>query len=372
LPERFRPTSVDRYVLGEIIGPFLGGLLFFIFLFLMSQLLRLAELFIVHGVPTWTLAKMVVLLSMSFLPTALPVAFLIGVLIGFGRLSADSELVALKACGVSIIRMAFPVAALAAVIVVLSLALNMEWVPWSGKLFKSTLIRLTNTKVVSTIREGAFTTGFFDLLIFADKVDSRTNQMKHVFIYDEREPKNPLTVVADAGEIITVKTESEIAAAAMLKLYDGSIHRNDVNGNTYQKIDFEEYRLYLKINEGGDSGVTKPEMIPLQELRARIKQNPTSTYEGREMRGELWKRAALALSPMIFVFLGIGFGTVRTRAVRAGAFLVAFITAIVYWVTQSWATIAMLRGQIPPFVAMQIPNLLVGIAATISFRKSGW
>ncbi len=338
----------------------------------MSQLLRLAELFIVHGVPTWTLLKMVFLLSMSFLPTALPIAFLIGVLIGFGRLSADSELVALKASGVSIGRMAMPVSVVAAVIVVFSLALNLEWVPWSGRTFKTTLVRLTNTKVVSTIREGAFTTGFFDLLIFADKVDSRTNQMKHVFIYDEREPKNPLTVVADAGEIITVKTDSELSAAAMLKLYDGSIHRNDVSGNTYQKIDFEEYRLYLRISEGSDSAVTKPEMVPFRELRERIRKNPASTYEGREMRGELWKRAALAASPMIFVFLGIGFGTVRTRAVRAGAFLVAFVTAIVYWVTQSWATIAMLRGQLPPALAMQIPNILVATAAYFSFRKAGW
>jgi lipopolysaccharide export system permease protein len=315
---------------------------------------------------------MVLLLSVSFLPTALPIAFLIGVLIGFGRLSSDSELVALKASGISIGRMAKPVLAFSTVIAIFSLVLNLEWVPVSGKLFKTTLVRLTNTKVVSTIREGAFTTGFFDLLIFADKVDSRTNRMKHVFIYDEREAKNPLTVVADAGEIITVKAESELSAAAMLKLYNGSIHRNDVAGNTYQKIDFEEYRLYLKISEGGDSGITKPEMIPLSELRQRIRKNDTNTYEGREMRGELWKRVAVALSPMIFVFLGIGFGTVRTRAVRAGAFLVAFITAVVYWTLQGWITLAMLRGYLPPWAAMQVPNLLVCAAAWISFRKAGW
>jgi lipopolysaccharide export LptBFGC system permease protein LptF len=60
-----------------VAGPFLGGLFFFMFLFLMSQVLRLAEMFIVHGVPFWTLLKMVSLLSISFLPTALPIAFLI-------------------------------------------------------------------------------------------------------------------------------------------------------------------------------------------------------------------------------------------------------------------------------------------------------
>jgi lipopolysaccharide export system permease protein len=364
--------KLDRYVLGEVAGPFAGGLLFFIFLFLMSQVLRLAELFIVHGVPFGVLMKMVSLLSISFLPTALPIAFLIAVLMAFGRLSSDSELVAMKASGISLNRLARPVGAIASLVVVLSIFLNLEWVPWSGKLFKSTLLRMSNTKAVSTIREGAFTTGFFDLLIFADEVDSDTNRMRRVFVYDERNPKNPLTVVADSGEIIPVKTESELAAAAMLKLYNGSIHRNDLEEGTYQKADFGEYSVYLSITEGQDAMVTKPEMIPYSELKEKISKSDPRSYEGREFRGELYKRFAVAISPLIFVFLGIGFGTVRTRAVRAGAVLIAFSTAVTYWVLQTVGTISVQKGMLPPLLAMQLPNIVVAVAAWVGFRKAQW
>ena len=94
-----KPKKIDLYVVTEVIGPFFGWLVFFIFIFLMFQALRLAEFFIVHGVSAWTLGKMTMLLSLSFLPVALPVSFLIAVLTAFGRLSSDSELVAMKANG---------------------------------------------------------------------------------------------------------------------------------------------------------------------------------------------------------------------------------------------------------------------------------
>src|SRR3954447_22344804 len=94
---RLRPTRLDRYVLGEVAAPFLGGMVFFIFLFLMFQLLKFAEFFIVHGVPGGVLGKMTLLLTLQFMPATLPIAFLIAVLVGFGRLSSDSELVAMKA-----------------------------------------------------------------------------------------------------------------------------------------------------------------------------------------------------------------------------------------------------------------------------------
>lgn len=367
LPKRF-----DFYVVREVIGPFFGGLVFFIFIFLMFQALRLMDLFISHGVSGWILGKLTLLLGLSFMPMALPIAFLIGVLVGFGRLSSDSELVALKASGIGVNRMALPVTLLAAGIVVLSIVLNMQWVPWGERTFKQLLIKVSNTKVVSALKEGTFTSGFFDLLIFADKVDPITNRLNRVFIFDEREAKNPLAVVAHTGELVQVKTESDLGAAAVLKLYDGSIHHNEISSNTYQKIGFGEYRLYLKIDEGADGAVTKPHMIPYDELVKGIQKSDLTTYEGRELRGEYWRRYAIALTPLLFVFVGIGFGTVRTRAVRAGATLIAFIILFIYWTIQAAGTVAVQRNLIPPYFAMQLPNLAILLIATIGFRRASW
>lgn len=368
-----RPAKkLDGYILTEVIGPFLGGVLFFCFIFLMFQVLRLADSLIIHGVSIWIFGKMMLLLTLSFLPMVLPIAFLIAVLMAFGRLSADSELVAMKASGISLTRLSVPITFVAMIVVVLSLLLNMEWVPWCERAFKTTLIKVGNTKVVSAIKEGTFTTGFFDLLIFADKVDPKTNHLKKVFIYDEREKNNPMTIIAASGEVVTVRSKSELASSAVLKLYNGSIHRNDgVEGN-YQKINFGEYRLFLKVDEGADSTVTKPQMIPYRELTKKIAATTTDSYQGREYRGEYWRRVSIAISPILFVFLGIGFGTVRTRAVRAGAALVAFVTLLLYWTVQTIGTLAYQRGALPPFLAMELANIMVIVAGAISFRKAMW
>src|SRR4051794_5920723 len=102
---RFRPTRFDAYIFGEVVGPFFGALVFSVFLLIMFQVLRLAEFFIVHGASGPLLLSLSVFMGVSFLPSALPLSFLISVLIGFGRLSSDSELIALKANGISMLRL---------------------------------------------------------------------------------------------------------------------------------------------------------------------------------------------------------------------------------------------------------------------------
>lgn len=368
----FKILKIDLYILGEVLGPFFGGIIFFLFVFLMFQVLRIAEIFIVHGTSGILLFKMVLLLMVSFMPFVLPVAFLIAILVGFGRLSSDSELVALKASGIGIFRLSAPLIFLSIGVVILNLFLNLEWVPWSETVSKDILVRVGNTKVISSIKEGTFTSGFFDLLLFADKVDPKTNQMKHVFIYDEREPKNPLTVVAESGEILPVKTSSDLGASIVLMLHNGSIHRNEVTETTYQKIDFKNYQLYLKIDEGAPNSIVKPQMIPYHDLLKRISESDPKTYYGSEMRGEYWRRIAIAIAPLIFVFLGIGFGSVRTRAIRASATLVAFCILFLYWSLLSASTIAVQRGLLPPWFSMEIPNIAICILAIFGFKKAAW
>lgn len=366
------PRKMDAYILAEVSAPFLGGVFFFIFVFLMFQALRLADFVIVHGMPTAIVAKLVGLLVISFLPISLPIAFLIAVLVGFGRLSADSELVAFKASGVSIYRMSAPVCFLALVIMLFSLILNLDWVPRGNHIFKSTLMKISNTKVVGAIREGTFTTGFFNLLIFADKVDAKKNTMKRVFIFNEREANNPMTIVAKEGELVPIKTEGELSTAIMLKLYSGSIHKNEGSAETYQKIDFDEYQIFLENREGIDNSTIKPKRLTYAQLREKMEKNVPDSSTYRESRTELWRRYSVAMTPLLFVFLGIGFGTIRTRSIKSGAALITFVVILIYYSIQGWSTGEAYGGRIHPILAMQLPNLFVLIAAALSFRKSLW
>lgn len=366
------PLKIDRYLIREVGAPFLGGLIFLSFVFLMFQLLRLAEYFIVHSVPVVTLAEIIWLMILSFLPFSLPVAFLIAILTSFGRLSTDSELVALKANGVSVWRMSFPVLLLALGVGIFSLALSFDWVPWGELRYRDLIIRVGNTKATSSIKEGTFTTGFFDLLVYTDEIDGTTNRMKHVFIFDEREPKNPLTIIAKQGEVLPVRPNPGQAAAIVLRLSEGNIHRNDIKENTYQRIDFDEYRLYLSVAEGAGGVSRRPRIIRQNDLVKAIDDPGTEERWKMELQIEYWRRYAVLVTPFLFVFLGIGFGTFRTRAVRAGAAIVGLATVLVLWGLQALMTSAAHKGWVSPFVASWIPNLVLGGAAYFGFRTAMW
>jgi lipopolysaccharide export system permease protein len=365
------PKKIDRYVFTEVLGPFLGAIIFLSFIFLMFQALRLSDSLIVHGVPAATLGKIIFLMLVSFLPISIPLAFLIAVLVGFGRLSGDSELVAMKANGMSIHRLTAPVFILAAFVAVFSAALNLEWVPTGDRELRGTLIRMTNTKAVSALREGTFTSGFFDLLVYAEKVDSKTNRMQNVFIYDERDPKKPLTIIAMEGEVVPVQQEHELGSTAALRLYNGNIHSNDIQTATYQKVDFQDYQLYLKVEAGEDTATTKPKMIPYHTILKLLKTDK-DPQRLLEYWADIWRRWAIAMAPFLFVLIGVGFGTVRTRAVRAGAMIVTILVVFPYWMFQAFCTKAVYAGQIPAPLGMMLPNIVLLLVGIKAYRTSTW
>jgi lipopolysaccharide export system permease protein len=312
------------------------------------------------------------LLVISILPSSIPLAFLIGLLAAFSRLSNDSEIIAVKASGISLLRIAMPTFFLAGAIGIFLSQLNNHWVPSSITTYKSLEEKVRNTKVSSIIKEGAFTSGFFDMLIYAEKVDRKKNRLQKVFIFDERESKNPMIYVAKEGSIIPTKTKQDLGLSIIFKLANGAMHHSNLEQRSYEKIDFDAYQLYLKIHEAGDQPSLNPNMIPEDELLKIIRQNPIGSPTYREHMGEYWRRNALALSPIAFVLLGIGLGTFRQRSTRLNGPLVGLIIAIFYWTLQVWGASAVTKGLISPFLGMHAANLILLTTGIVSFKKSSW
>jgi len=368
-PERRFPRLFDWYILTEVALPLLGGLAFFTFIFLMFQLLRLAEFFIVHGIPLVDLAKISGLLCLTFIPFALPISTLISLLLGFGRLSTDSELIAMKASGISLRRLAVMPALLAAAISGISLLLNLELVPWAERVLKRELVSAGNSRLVTSIHEGTFNQGFFDLLVYADRVDPRTNRMEGVFIYDEREPRNPLTVVAKQGQW-ALQTGPGGGSTATLTLREGNIHRSDSGEANYQKIDFGEYRLHLKMDQGTGGSGSKPKMLGTIALQGAIRAAKPGSGSYRLLNGEFWRRIAIAIAPIAFVLLGIGIGVTPVRSAKASFSLVAFVVLVIYYGLLAAGAQMNESGTLPAAIAMELGNILMLVWGAVAFRRA--
>ena len=367
-----RIRKIDRYLFREALSPFLAGVFFFAFVFLLFQMLRLAEELIVNNAPFSLVLKLLWTLMVNFLPLGLPIAFLVGVLFAFSRLSGDSELVAMKAGGMSLWTISRPVFFLSGLVAVLSLLLNLNWAPWSEVAMRNTLIKIGNRRFASAINEGTFTTGFFNLLLFTEKVNHRAGRMEKVFIYDERDEKHPMTIISKTGELIRVQSGEDDLGGLVMQLQDGSIHQSDTLASSYNKANFGTYQIFFDIPDTTGKFGYKPKMFGADELASKMANPDLPIGQKLELETEWWRRISIAMTPIFFVLLGIGFGTVRTRGARFGVLIIAFVSMAIYWQVQVSAIWLGEHGVLPPWLAMQVPNILVASIGGWMFRKASW
>jgi lipopolysaccharide export system permease protein len=367
-----RIRKIDLYVFQEVFAPFMGGTVFFAFVFLLFQMFRVAEELIVNNAPLNLTLKLLWTLIVNFMPLGIPMAFLVGILVAFSRLSGDSEIVAMKAGGMSLPRISMPVFLLAALVSILSFFLNLDWAPWSERASRQTLMKISSRKFTSSINEGTFTSGFFNLLLYTEKANNRAGRMERVFIYDERDPLHPLSVISKTGEMIRVQSNEDDLGGVVLQLQDGSIHQANQTGEDDQKMDFSTYQIFFDIPDKTGSFGFRPRLFDNDQLQSEMKNPEQSKGRMLELQTEYWRRIAVAITPFFFVFLGIGFGTVRTRGARAGVLLVAFVTMAVYWQVQVSAIWLGEQGKLPPWLAVEIPNLLVLLSGGFMFKRANW
>jgi lipopolysaccharide export system permease protein len=364
--------KLQTYIFKEVLNPFLGGVVFFAFVFLLFQMLRLAEELIVNNAPFGMVMKLLWTLTVNFLPLGLPLAFLLGVLFAFSRFSSDSEIVAMKSGGMSLSSISKPVFALAVVVSGLSLFLNLNWTPWSEVASRQVLMKIGNRKFFSSINEGTFSSSFFNMVMFTERVNHRIGKLEKVFIYDERNSKNPLTVISKKGELIRVQPNEDDVGGVVLQLQDGSIHQSDLNHQSYSLANFDTYQIFFDIPGSRGKVGMRPKMLNISELQAKRSKPDLKPNEKLELDTEFWRRISVAMVPILFVFMGIGFGIVKTRGRRTNVLLVAFITMALYWQIQVSSIWISESGVFPPWLALQIPNLLVLGVGLFQYKRAAW
>src|SRR6266852_2931110 len=127
-----RITILDRYVAREVLGPFVLGVGLLTFALVTGRLLKLTEMVVNHGVTLRDVLSLMGFIMPAFLELTFPMAVLLGVLIGFGRMSGDRELIAARACGVSLYRLAVPVLMVAPLVWALSPRFAFPLRPWAN------------------------------------------------------------------------------------------------------------------------------------------------------------------------------------------------------------------------------------------------
>ncbi len=342
------------------------GMTIFVSILITIQSFKLSEYIIVHGAPVMIMLKLIFYMTLGYLPILFPIALLFAVLLVYGRLSGDSEIVAFKALGLTPLHITIPALIVGGAIALLSLQTSFHLAPWGQRSLSDLVNVLAQTRPGTAIREGVFSEGFFDLVVYASSVDSQSGQLQKIFIYDEREAKSPVTIIAKRGQIMNSNsTEGEQAS---LQLIDGNMHKSA--NEFYTKIDFDSYTINLFDPHEIKSQDLKSDELNLNELREALAREGVPASEMRNLQIEWNRRWVLSFACLVFVFLGVSLGAVTNRrTARSGSLVICISTIVIFWTLSTWLETLGRGNHIPIIVATWLPNLLFLVFAAFQFRR---
>jgi len=353
---------IDRYIAKEIFFPFGMSLFVLTFVLLMGKILQLMDLMINKGVSIIDVSKLILYLLPSFLLITIPISLLISILIGLGRLSADNEITVLKSSGVSLYRLFVPIAGAALLAFIISVTMGMYFVPYGNYATRNLLFDIAKKKATIGIKEKIFNDDFKGLVLYANKIPVHGDFMEGVFIADKRIIKEPTTIIAEKGYLISNPESMTVT----LRLKNGSTHTVASNQRSYKKIDFSSYDITLDLSTPitqGRDGITdkKSKEMNLTELIATLKKHGLEARKFREIVLELNKKLAIPFSCIVFGILGLPLGIGQHRSGKSRGFTVGLVVITTYYVLQLSGEALGETGRLSPTLGAWVPNIVLGV-----------
>ena len=344
---------LSLYIIREIASLFLLGIMVFTLVLLMGRLIKLTDLVISRGVPLADVSRMILYLMPSFLVFTIPMAFLLAVLLAFGRLSADNEITVMKAGGISLMQLMPPVVLCGLFAALLTLAASTIGVPWGNSAFKNLSFDVLKQNVAATIREKVFWDDIPGIVMYTEHYDEERHALKGGVIHDGRDQKRPLTIFAADGVIGGTANQHDIRLA----LNNGSIHVAG-KADEYRLIQFGEYIMIIG-GSGQGSGLGRNELdMTVAELLGQIS-SPVATKAVRlKAESELHSRFAFPFASLVFAVVAVPLGMQNHRSGKSAGFATSIGILLAYYVVQSLLRTLADKGSLPPALALWLPNMI--------------
>jgi lipopolysaccharide export system permease protein len=362
--------TLFRYLVSEVLPPFFFGLLSFTFVLLIARILKLIELVVTRGVPLAQIGRLFWLILPTFLEMTVPMAFLLAILLGLGRLSNDQELLAMKASGVSPIQILGPIAGLAVAISIITLFLTLFGRPAANLALKKELYQIAKNRVATALKEKVFNDDFPKILIYIEEIVPPGNTAQGILIVDQRDKTREDIIL---GKVARITTDEETNALG-LRLFDGSIYEREKNRPGFSQTRFNIYDFKFDLDELVGPVRQKeagPKEMRLSDLVNSIT-NEKVPSKAIAARMELHQRISFGFVPIVFCLLGVSLTLLPrgSRANRSWGFMLCIFWLMIYYTLLSLGKALGDKNILHPFPALWIPNFAVGGIGVYFFQRA--
>ena len=365
------PRTLARYLISEVLPPFFFGLMAFTFVLLIARILKLVELVVTRGVPLLEIGKLLSMILPTFFELTVPMAFLLAILLGLGRLSNDGEILALKASGISPPQILWPIGAVAVVIGMVTLGLTLFARPAANLALKKELYNIARTRVGTALKEKVFNTDFPKILIYVEEIIPPGNTAQGILIVDKRDRAKEDIIL---GKVALISTDEQTNTLG-LKLFDGSIYEREKKRSGFSQTRFNIYDFKLDLDDligPAKKRDTEPKEASVSRLMNIIRKKQAAGGEAIAERVELQQRLSFAFVPIVFCLLGVSLTLLprSSRASRSWGFALCLFWLVTYYALLSLGQALGNNGVLHPIPALWLPNVIVGGIAIFLFMKA--
>jgi LPS export ABC transporter permease LptF/LPS export ABC transporter permease LptG len=365
---------LNRYIISEIMGPMALGFLVYTFILLLRFLFQSAEMIIRRGLAVSIVGKLLLVTLPNIVVLTLPMSLLFGILIAVGRLSSDSELTAMRSCGISLLSLYRPVLVISAVFTVLNTLLMIYILPWGNHSLQEVRLDILTQTMSQQVEPRVFYQEWVGKSIYVFEAPPPGRRWKGVFLAEtEPNTQKSQVTVADWGEIKVDKAGEHV----VMVLTNAVRHTVDLARpvsyeiSRHKELDVvleDQFTSEQKAKMAASKGVRE---LNLSELR-QVRRDHGAPAEMRNLAlVEIHKKFSIPFACMVFGLFALPLGINNRRGGKTSGFAISIGVIVVYYIMLNNGEEAARYGKLPAGLAMWAPNLvLAAIGVFVLIRRN--
>jgi LPS export ABC transporter permease LptG/LPS export ABC transporter permease LptF len=373
--------KIDKLLYRAIAPPFFISFAVLTFVLFVRYMNSLSELLITRNASLGAVLTITGAILPSILIFSLPLSFLIGILIGLTGLSGESQIIALRACGIplrSLLRFIF---CFGAVVAMATGLLSISVLPMTNDLLGGVKQKISLSQAASQVQPRVFNEDFSNIVFYVDDLAADRQHWSRVFLADNSDPKAPRTVLAKTGTWVTDSLKRRL----QLHLEEGSSYSTDADDPAKDNFSFFE-STDIPI-PSKDSSVTETEF----GRRPRKVVEQSTQYLWTDWRKapperqieelvELNRRIALPFTVFPFALLGLTLGVGTRKGGRASGFALSLVVVLAFYILFFNGIRLASVGKVSPWLGTWGANILLSLGGLLLLTRvdhgfglgSGW
>ena len=359
---------LTRYILREVVSYALLGAVLFTFVLFMRDLPKILELVVRDSASLTDVLRIFAYTLPNTLTVTLPTAVLAGILLGLSRLAADSEITAMRACGIGVFRFVGIVSILALAALGLGLFNALDFAPHAAGNLLKLEDRLKTSQASFEVQPRVFYEDFKNYVLYVQDVRPAAGAAAwhHIFLADLTQPANPNITTADQALVSNPGPAN--SQALRLHLLDGSQHQiSPTDPNQYDISTFASTDLPIQFNSQDDTHISRSDTplhaLSLRELLQRIhasrsNPSPLNTADARAARIELNLRFSYPFACIVLMLIGVPLGLSSRRGGKSAGVVLTLLLVFAYYLLSNIGVAFAKSGKLSPALGVWAANLI--------------